>query len=184
MQCPVCSANVPFGANFCPDCGSRIPRCSKCNQLVSPDASFCSNCGHDLRDPNQTHVIKRPRTQPRILRLQEFPYAKLFDTEIGPDHIGLFYRLERPAQRYLLIAQDNTIGAATNNAVVVDDAAVSGNHAILLYRDGQLKIQDTASTNGTFLNGEKVQRPMPVGHGDTITLADIDFGLWLKSSWR
>ena len=52
-----------------------------------------------------------------------------------------------------------TIGRAVRADFVVDAALVSRVHCRLsAHKDGRLEVQDLESTNGTFLNGKKVDR--------------------------
>lgn len=49
-----------------------------------------------------------------------------------------------------------TIGRRADNAIVVDDTAVSGNHACV-FRDGDgHAVKDLESTNGTFVNDKRI----------------------------
>lgn len=51
-----------------------------------------------------------------------------------------------------------TIGRQPDNAVVIDNAAVSSHHACV-YRDGdRFVVEDLQSTNGTFVNGTRISR--------------------------
>jgi predicted component of type VI protein secretion system len=52
----------------------------------------------------------------------------------------------------------------------VDDQTVSAQHARLAYRRQQWWLEDMASTNGTFLNGEAVTSPVVITHGDELRL--------------
>jgi len=60
-----------------------------------------------------------------------------------------------------------TIGRKMDNDVVIDNLAVSGHHARVVEENGTFFIEDTGSTNGTFLNEIKIakQRMQP---GDQI----------------
>jgi serine/threonine-protein kinase len=49
-----------------------------------------------------------------------------------------------------------TIGRKADNDLVIDNLAVSSHHARIAKLDSGFVIQDTGSTNGIFLNGEKV----------------------------
>lgn len=57
---------------------------------------------------------------------------------------------------------------------VVDDPTVSSRHARLNYRQGQWWLDDLASTNGTFLNGEMVSAAVLVTAGDRILLGQVE----------
>lgn len=107
-----------------------------------------------------------------------------FLKEIGKTGIAILYRPTRPTQRYVIGRGDNTLGAGPNNDIVISDAAISWNHALLICRDDKIQLQDTASTNGTFLNSVEVFRSLDVHHGDIVRLADIDFAVWLPPDKR
>lgn len=49
-----------------------------------------------------------------------------------------------------------TIGRKADNDLVIDNLAVSSHHARVVRQDDGFVIQDTDSTNGIFLNGERV----------------------------
>jgi hypothetical protein len=52
----------------------------------------------------------------------------------------------------------------------LDDQTVSSQHARLTYRKQQWWLEDLASTNGTFLNGEAVTTAVVITQGDELRL--------------
>ncbi len=54
---------------------------------------------------------------------------------------------------------------------------VSAEHAELFRRDGGLWVRDLASTNGTFVNGGRVEGEQRLRGGDLIRFADLEFRL-------
>lgn len=56
----------------------------------------------------------------------------------------------------------------------LDDQTVSSQHARLSYRQQQWWLEDLASTNGTFLNGEAVTVPVVITHGDEVRLGHLE----------
>jgi pSer/pThr/pTyr-binding forkhead associated (FHA) protein len=68
-----------------------------------------------------------------------------------------------------------TIGRAARADFIVDRALVSRIHCRLTLSDaGGLLVEDLGSTNGTFLNGERVTR-RTVASGDRIKLGRVEF---------
>ena len=62
-----------------------------------------------------------------------------------------------------------TIGRRSDSTIRLIDAKVSRNHARIFETDGGFLIEDTKSSNGTFVNGEKIESRL-LKHGDTITI--------------
>ena len=52
--------------------------------------------------------------------------------------------------------------------VIEDDDLVSSQHAILVYRNGRLRVADDKSQNGTFLNDDDVLQPEEVADADVL----------------
>lgn len=183
MQCLYCEHTLPEGANFCPACGALVSRCPECSQAVFNEARFCGACGAnlDFHDMGPKANVRRARTTEPALTPQ---FEQHFQQEIGEDGVAILYRPTRPTQRYVIGVGDNTMGAGPNNDLVISDAAISWNHALIICREDKIQLQDTASTNGTFLNSVEVFRPLDVHHGDIIRLADIDFAVWLPPARR
>ena len=65
------------------------------------------------------------------------------------------------------------IGRWDGNEVVLPSRKVSRIHALLSCRGGSAAIKDARSTNGTFVNGERIDA-MPVLDGDRLLLADVE----------
>ncbi len=69
------------------------------------------------------------------------------------------------------------IGSEEESALFIEsDTYLSGYHACIEYRDGTLLLYDNNSTNGTFLNGERLEgAPRPLGIGDRIKVGHSIF---------
>jgi hypothetical protein len=65
------------------------------------------------------------------------------------------------------------VGRANYNDVVLADATVSTIHAKLQRREGIWVLADLDSTNGTFLDGERVSGEAPVAPGAIIRFGDV-----------
>ena len=62
-----------------------------------------------------------------------------------------------------------TLGRRPYNDVVIDNLAVSGEHALIHLTDTAVEIEDLGSTNGTHVNGKAVKR-QNLRNGDTVEL--------------
>ncbi len=69
------------------------------------------------------------------------------------------------------------IGRRPGVSLQVASVRVSGRHAEILRVGEHLFIRDLGSTNGTFVNRRRVRQPTPIGDGDHIEIADLEFRL-------
>lgn len=63
-----------------------------------------------------------------------------------------------------------TIGRSANNDIQIPEQHVSRQHAVISYRDGVFMVSDLGSSNGTFVNDQKISEPFPLFAGDVIRL--------------
>jgi len=63
------------------------------------------------------------------------------------------------------------------NGIVVDDPFASADHAVLTFRGRAWYVEDRGSTNGTFVNGSRVDGVSPLGFGDTLQVGQARFRL-------
>jgi pSer/pThr/pTyr-binding forkhead associated (FHA) protein len=66
--------------------------------------------------------------------------------------------------------QQITIGRANDATLVLNDDYASTRHARLFPQDGQWIVEDLGSTNGTYLDRQKVTQPTPVPVGVPIRI--------------
>ena len=70
-------------------------------------------------------------------------------------------------KEYQLIKDRSTIGRRPYNDVVIDNLAVSGEHAVVQMVDGRAVLEDLGSTNGTYVNAKAVTR-QELRNGDIV----------------
>ena len=63
-----------------------------------------------------------------------------------------------------------TIGRKEDNSIVLNDRHVSANHGKLLIKNEVLFIEDLNSTNGTYLNGNKLKGRAKLSNQDEIRI--------------
>ena len=62
-----------------------------------------------------------------------------------------------------------TLGRRPYNDIVIDNLAVSGEHAVLQMLGADVFIEDLNSTNGTYINGKAVKKQL-LAHNDTVEI--------------
>jgi pSer/pThr/pTyr-binding forkhead associated (FHA) protein len=93
----------------------------------------------------------------------------LIVVDSGPVHLA-------PGES-LNIVSPTALGRDPNNDVVLDSANVSSVHARIYFRNKSLWVEDMGSTNGTYLNDQKLQpnTPVAVRPRDMLRLGDVLF---------
>ena len=86
---------------------------------------------------------------------------------VEPENVGLVFRM--------LPGTFKTLGRASRADFVVDTPLVSRVHCRFTLSDSdELELEDLGSTNGTFVNGQKVTKTI-LNHGDTLTVGRVQF---------
>ena len=67
----------------------------------------------------------------------------------------------------------NSIGRNVNNTIYVEDDFVSATHAMLTFRGRSWFVEDQGSTNGTYVNGHRIDRPVALSFGDELTVGRV-----------
>lgn len=74
----------------------------------------------------------------------------------------------RKGETYAIVGE-LTVGRAGGCAIVLpDDTFISQVHARVFLRDGRVWVEDLGSTNGTFLNRERLTTPTRLRRGDRV----------------
>jgi len=85
--------------------------------------------------------------------------------------------LNGPSGRTILGPADVTLGRLSSNQVMVNDPKASSRHATLHQEGQSYSITDLGSTNGTFVNEQKLSpnAPYTLNPGDRIRIGDTTF---------
>ena len=85
---------------------------------------------------------------------------------IRGDYIGQVYELDKDV---------TMIGRSDDVDLVVSDTSMSRKHAMIVRRADGFFISDLGSTNGSFVNKEMVDDPLPLKEGDKVTVGMVVF---------
>lgn len=77
-----------------------------------------------------------------------------------------------PGVTFPLEGDQLTIGRDSTNGVAINDAEVSRKHARMMFQGGKYVLEDLGSTNGTFVNGQRLAGPVVLKSGDVISLGE------------
>lgn len=77
-----------------------------------------------------------------------------------------------PGTVYALDSEQISIGRDSSNEISVNDAEVSRRHARLTFQGGKYVLEDMGSTNGTFVNGQRLTGPRVLKSGEVVSLGE------------
>jgi len=158
-----------------------LARCPRCRYPILVASEYCPSCHRPLRLPSAaTSLLKR---QPHL-----WPTERHGPTGLLPGYRVVLQVL--PSGACLTLPSQNRIalgrGSAQADETLVDlDAhngyqrGVSRRHCILLRRDDRLYLVDLGSSNGTSLNGERLEphHPYSLADGDKLILGSMHFSV-------
>lgn len=78
--------------------------------------------------------------------------------------------LDLDGQRYSLNAGSIVLGRSSEADILVDDTGVSRKHLEILTQGGTTRAVDLGSTNGSYVNGQRVNGEIELTDGSTITM--------------
>jgi hypothetical protein len=92
-------------------------------------------------------------------------------------------RLENGREfKYYFWQTEITIGRNVNCDVAIMDDAISAHHARISYHHAQWWLEDLHSTNGTFINNDRVSVPTVIISGDQIKCGNTVFDVRMDSA--
>jgi FHA domain len=77
-----------------------------------------------------------------------------------------------PGATFSLEGDQLIVGRDSSSAVAINDAEISRKHARLMFQGGKYVLEDLGSTNGTFVNGQRVTSPVVLKSGDVVSFGE------------
>lgn len=169
-------------------------RCRVCQTNYVTNTVYCTECGAYLLDPEELET--EPMEIARINWLGKLQSAQTGDVELprtGPLSIRLVIGTEaRQREVEVMLLKPVRMGRSDPSQNIfpevdlTDDLAmesgVSREHAAIFGRGSAIMVEDLGSTNGTLLNGERLDPYMPesLQHGDQLQLGQLLIEVRLK----
>ena len=77
-----------------------------------------------------------------------------------------------PGTTYDLTKEVTLLGRDVTNDIILGDAEISRQHTRLTRTPGGYVVEDLGSTNGSFVNGERIMAPRVLNPGDLVALGE------------
>jgi FHA domain len=117
--------------------------------------------------PRQARANNRPAAAP--------PQSPAPRRSKGPLYLDVIEPVDRAGQRFD-VGDELTIGRSPASGVPTTyDIYSSTTHARLFQQDGRVYVEDLGSTNGTFVNSERITKPTRLGRGDLLQVGATVF---------
>ena len=198
------TATPAIGDRFCIHCGANLgkrPHCEtpECDRLPNAYARIPGprERGGKPRSPRETRATPPPtpsrRERPRPGRRRTPQRPAETPRRVAPasdeprytlpmesdEAVAVLVGIGRLQTRQTISAGMTTIGADAKSDWHIDDPKVSYRHAAISCKSSGddiwvLTIRDRDSTNGTFVNGERIDQKR-LKNGDVLHLADLEF---------
>src|SRR5512134_1532111 len=98
---------------------------------------------------------------------------RFFQGEFMASHFQLIMRSgPTPGAAFTLEGDQISVGRDSTNEIVINDAEVSRRHARLTFQGGKYVLEDLGSTNGTFVNGQRLAGPRVLKAGEVVSFGE------------
>jgi predicted Zn finger-like uncharacterized protein len=164
IECPSCHSKYQYDEDRFERRASKKIKCARCQQIFEiqnpafaakpqparsdvGESTFTSREAKPVPPPEKTEQSTLPE-RPADGGILAMPQGKRLSLAIlGGNDAGTVYRVEKPRV---------TIGRSGAD-LTLNDTEASRQHAALEVRDSLITVSDLGSTNGTLVNGEKIE---------------------------
>lgn len=176
IQCHECRMLIPDDSAYCDQCGVELKWCPECKRPKR--GTECPVCGTDLISGRKylamitgpsTASSTAPAPQPAPRPVPQ-PTVAMSSAPAAP--------VSLEGNGWSLTLQDGEFGRSGGIwPQLASCQYVSGRHGRIQCSPGRVEIVDVGSTNGTYLNGLRLQTGMPtqIKPGDRLKIASLDF---------
>lgn len=183
MICPneMCKKEIPGDSVFCDQCGCQLRECPDCHAVLYKP--FCSKCG--TRTEERKWGGDSPETGNSNADKSSINNADGMEDTSQTLIITKTPALKLQHDNLILDIKSGDILGRTTGAHVgalANFKVISSRHAELRLIDNKWIFTDLGSTNGSFLNNQKLDAntDYEIHDGDIVTLANISFMAQMK----
>ncbi len=184
--CLNCFKSIPDDSNFCPYCGypqreTGFKKCSR-GHIIFETWKDCPICASQNLLDRTVFEGKGifPDEDRTVWEVEQTKFGEdVEETELDLSSVGFFAWLVditdgKPKNDFRITKERVFLGRDPSSDLMIDDELVSKQHAAIYFRNGEFILDDLNSKNGTFLNGELVERAK-LQDGDVIKIGNSEF---------
>ena len=165
IQCPDCRQMIPDDSAFCDQCGKELKWCPECGRPKR--GTECPVCGSDLI-PGRKYLASPVTPGPDRVSPDH-------SVTPGPSPVISKSPSALVGNGWRLTLQEGPFGRRGGIWPELSSCPyVSGNHGKIVKSGADWVIEDSGSTNGTYVNGARIQRQV-LKNGDRVRIATLDF---------
>ncbi len=147
--------------------GEGAPTCVGCQAEIDPSWHACPYCGAEaggapVDAPGAAAAVPMPAAPHMPMIAVNKTQAIDIEALKGQMRsvVGWIVVMQgsQKGTDFRLFEGANSIGAAADNDIVITDEYLSSKHASIRFEDGHYELRDNDSTNGSFVNEEKIDR--------------------------
>lgn len=97
-----------------------------------------------------------------------------------PPKISLIKQSLETSETFIFEIPEIILGRDPTCTLNVDDQTISARHAKLSYHQSQWWVKDLGSTNGTFLNQERIEEQQVITSGDILQFGNIEYEIRIQ----
>ncbi len=186
MKCPFCQGVIDDDSRYCDLCGKHLMFCPECRQPKK--GTSCPRCGellvsaeeffaaHDQGGASGQKDVPKPSVSPDLANwpapeeakpLEKIDFSQIFDA-----------LLTLKGEDMTLYVKEGEFGRSGGIFPELGSCKyVSGHHGKLAFEDGEWKICDLGSTNGTAIDGVKLEKDKwyTLRKGQQLKIATLKF---------
>jgi hypothetical protein len=137
--------------------------CNHCGSPIDPGKKFCGECGQPV-------AVEPPPTEAPP------PIPDAIPTELAPPPVPEEqWALVRPGQDPIILSESTSLGRGTDCDYMLDDTQASRQHALIEQSEEGFMLTDQESSNGTFVNEDRIYGPVQLTAGDEIRIGQTTF---------